>query len=176
MPELKRHHTNRVVGGAFTARSRQSGRGGAMYPRRRAPCRGAEDHKLAAEAAPTGNELALVGAASAASASRRSCFHEDAAALAGTAMARNSWRHRPARTPQPAFGSGSAAAVCGTCQPQACPSFCCLSHSCSGAKYSSTAAPSICSLPVSSFIVACHGWLAPLSSIAQNFCPATLLP
>src|SRR5690606_13281675 len=83
MPELKRHHTNRVVGGAFTARSRQSGRGGAMYPRRRAPCRGAEDHKLAAEAAPTGNELALVGAASAASASRRSCFHEDAAALRG---------------------------------------------------------------------------------------------
>src|SRR3546814_156278 len=70
--------------------------------------------------------------------------------------------------PGPACGAGA-------CQPQAWPSFCCLSHSCSGAKYSSTAEPSICSLPVSSFIVSCHGWLAPLSSIAQNFCPATLL-
>jgi len=24
--------------------------------------------------------------------------------------------------------------------------------------------------------VACHGWLAPLLSIAQYFCPASLLP
>src|SRR5690606_36303091 len=70
----------------------------------------------------------------------------------------------------------AAACAAGTCQPQDWPSFCCSSHSCRGAKYSSTAEPSICPLPVSSFIVSCHGWLAPLSSIAQNFCPATLLP
>ena len=57
--------------------------------------------------------------------------------------------------------------LAGACQPQLWPSFCCFSQACSGAKYSSTALPSIFSPPVSSFIVFCQGWLAPLPSIAQ---------
>lgn len=77
-----------------------------------------------------------------------------------------------------AGAAGAAAVVAGGvgCQPQVWPSFCCFSHSCSGAKYSSTALASIFSVPVSSFSVACHGWLAPFSSIAQKRWPATLLP
>src|SRR5690606_19873376 len=74
-------------------------------------------------------------------------------------------------------GAGSAAAAAaGACQPQLRPSFCCLSHSCSGEKYSSTAEASICSVPVSSFIVCCQGWLLPRESIAQNLPPPALLP
>ena len=61
-------------------------------------------------------------------------------------------------------------------QPQALPAFCCFSQACNGAKYSSTALASIFSPPVSSFMVFCHGWLAPLDSIAEYFSPAALLP
>src|SRR5690606_21373666 len=61
-------------------------------------------------------------------------------------------------------------------QPQLWPSFCCCSHSCSGAKYSSTAEASIRSPPVSSLSVCCQGWCEPCSSMARNFSPAALLP
>src|SRR4249919_15435 len=80
---------------------------------------------------------------------------------------------------QPAafFSAGADAALAASAfQPQVLPSFCCFSHACSGEKYSSTAEASIFSLPVSSFSVCCHGWLAPLLSIAWYFAPAALLP
>src|SRR5690606_26293453 len=73
----------------------------------------------------------------------------------------------------PVAPAGAAAAAC---HPQVLPSFCSTSHSCSGAKYSSTAEASIVSPPLSSFSVCCQGWLLPLDSIAQNFSPAALLP
>src|SRR5690606_16250447 len=69
-----------------------------------------------------------------------------------------------------------SAAATAPVQPQLWPSFCCCSHSCSCAKYSSTAEASICSPPVSSFSVFCQGWCEPCSSMARNFSPAALLP
>src|SRR5690606_7857633 len=73
-----------------------------------------------------------------------------------------------------AAGEGPPGAA--ACQPQVLPSFCSTSHSCSGAKYSSTADASMVSPPVSSFSVCCQGWLLPLESIAQNFSPAAWSP
>ena len=52
-------------------------------------------------------------------------------------------------------------------QPHCLPLFCVSSQPCSGAKYSSTAEPSSCSPPVSSFSVFGHGWLEPRCIIAQ---------
>ena len=73
-------------------------------------------------------------------------------------------------------GAAGGAEEAVACHPHVCPSFCCFSHACNGAKYSSTADASICSLPLSSFSVCYHGWLAPLLSIARYFWPAALLP
>ncbi len=74
---------------------------------------------------------------------------------------------RNGRHAAPAVVSSGQVRGAGACQPQLWPSFCSFSQACSGAKYSSTAEASIFSPPVSSFMVFCHGWLAPLPSIDQ---------
>jgi hypothetical protein len=73
-------------------------------------------------------------------------------------------------------GSAARDATADAFQPHMRPSFCCLSHACKGAKYSSIAAASMRSLPVICLRVCCQGWLAPVASIAWNFRPAALLP
>ena len=72
-------------------------------------------------------------------------------------------RHGAGVVQHPVAGNQPRGAV----QPHCLPAFCCFSQVCSGAKYSSTAEASIFSPPVSSFMVCCHGWLAPLDNIAQ---------
>jgi len=64
----------------------------------------------------------------------------------------------------------------GSHQPQVCPLFCSASHLRIGAKYSISALASPLSSPLMAFIASGHGLLAPISSMALSFAPASLLP
>ena len=71
--------------------------------------------------------------------------------------------------PFPVVGLGAADGAARAGHPQVLPSLFCFSHLSSGPENYSNAPASALSLPVSSFSVACQGWLEPFSSIAQNF-------